>query len=128
MSSILFNDSNADFKPRCIMVKMKPIVPIPSIHFIISSWIELNWGYHLMGNSIWIPHTPCGRFKEHLPQGELVFQVDKLIWHLWIKYLLPLWWTWSKNHTEGRYIWKFTLPCGTLLQNLPQGECGFWME
>ena len=36
---------------------------------------------HLSGYSIWIPHTPCGRFKKHLPQGECEFLVDKLIWH-----------------------------------------------
>ena len=35
-----------------------------------------------MGCSIWIPHTPCGRFKKHLMQGEWEFKVDKLIWHL----------------------------------------------
>ena len=30
---------------------------------------------------IWILHTPCGRFKKRLQQGECEFQVDKLIWH-----------------------------------------------
>ena len=34
-----------------------------------------------LGRSIWIPHTPCGRFKKHLPQWECEFQADQLIWH-----------------------------------------------
>ena len=37
--------------------------------------------FEFLGNSIWIPHTPCERFKEHLQQQEGEFQVDKLIWH-----------------------------------------------
>ena len=31
---------------------------------------------------IWIPYTPCERFKKHLAQGESNFQVDKLVWNL----------------------------------------------
>ena len=54
--------------------------------------------------------SPCGRFKKHLAQEECEFQIDKLIWHFQMKYLLPLWKTWSKTHTEGRCILKLTLP------------------
>ena len=46
----------------------------------------------VLGNSIWTPHTPCGRFKKPLVQRECEFQVDKLIWHFWTQHLLPLWW------------------------------------
>ena len=45
-----------------------------------------------MGNSIWIPHTPCGRFQKHWTHSEREFQVDKLIWNFWIKCFLPLHW------------------------------------
>ena len=34
--------------------------------------------YILLGNSIGIPHTRCGRFKKHVTQWESEFQVDKL--------------------------------------------------
>ena len=44
-----------------------------------------------LGNSIWIPHTPCERFKKNPTQGECEFQIDMLIQHFSMKYLLPLW-------------------------------------
>ena len=53
------------------------------------SSILIQWA---LGNSIWIPHTPCRRFKKPLLQKECEFQVNKLIWHFWRQYLLPLWW------------------------------------
>ena len=34
---------------------------------------------------------PYGKFRKLLTQGECEFQVDKLTWHFYIKYLLPLW-------------------------------------
>ena len=73
-----------------------------------------------MGNSIWIPHTPCRRFNKH-HQGECEFQADKLIWHLNINQLLPC------DKPNLRITWKVCafenshFPCGTLIQNFPQG-------
>ena len=48
-------------------------------------------------NSIWIPYTPCGRFKKLVIQRECEFQVDKLIWHFWTQHWLPLWWIIQKS-------------------------------
>ena len=42
--------------------------------------LKVLCSYTVLGKSIWIPHTPCGRCKKHLAQGNCKFQADKLIW------------------------------------------------
>ena len=49
-------------------------------------------------------------FKKHLTQQKCGYQVDKLIWHFYAKYLLPLWQTLSENHPKSWCIWIFTPP------------------
>ena len=69
---------------------MKPLIIYICLHVYLytvsrveNDIPQLYWQllvFYALGISIWIPHTPRGRFKKHLTQGECEFQVDKLFW------------------------------------------------
>ena len=78
----------------------KPWLCVPSISivnvlktlFLLSLHpSELHLHMYMNGQLHLNSTHPCGRFKKHFTQGECEFQVDKVIWHFLIKYLLPLW-------------------------------------
>ena len=65
-----------------------------------------------------------GRFKKHLARREREFQVEWLIWHFWIKYLLHLIKPDLKLTQVVDAFENSHSPVGTLFQNLPQRVYG----
>ena len=90
---------------------------------LINLWMAVT---DIMGNSIRIHHTPCGRFKKHLAQGEGEFQVDKLIQLFQMKYSLC-----DKLNLEitqtVKCIWKFTLPLWNTFFSSKSSTGGVWI-